>query len=324
MRRLLFIIAIAGCSPSEPAARNADTVSIGVAPPTTASAIPSAQPAAAAREADIPCHQLLRGIGVAKDPARARACYERAVAAEPACGDNSPSIDRLQLALMRARGIGGPADSALPLLQACFADASAEEVTKVIQTGKGVPDSGDFCDGLAVTTLHVNACFARERADIEVKAAAVERRIEAAHGKAGVDAFRAARAAWDKLATADASHVSDIYRGGSLSSTTFVSIESSRKRTRLDRIASILDGTKPTWPKSAEASRHLAEARPKWRAFGHDDAASHKLFDEADRAFKQSRAEEAQLLVLLTGASRVEAEALLDETRVGELADLQQ
>src|SRR5512139_2952965 len=55
--------------------------------------------AADRREAGVGCFQLLRGVGVAADMPRARACFAAAVEAEGKCTGSSPSLERLQLAV---------------------------------------------------------------------------------------------------------------------------------------------------------------------------------------------------------------------------------
>jgi hypothetical protein len=58
--------------------------------------------------AKVDCFRFYYGIGVAKDPARARACFERQV--QPGgCEGSSPTLDRAYLATMLLDGQGGPA-----------------------------------------------------------------------------------------------------------------------------------------------------------------------------------------------------------------------
>lgn len=60
-----------------------------------------------AEDPKVPCLDLVRGSGVPIDLKRARACLVRSIAREGDCGGSSPSLERLQLALLVATGRGG-------------------------------------------------------------------------------------------------------------------------------------------------------------------------------------------------------------------------
>lgn len=196
-----------------------------------------------ARERGVPCFHLLRGTGVPADPERARSCFEREVQEEGSCGGSSPSLARLELALLSS-------DSRDDLFADCFADASVGAV------GRAPRRKADpfICDGeLALTTLHMVGCVQLELSELEVRASALDKAMLARFGDARLASFRAASGALAVHARDMADLVGELYAGGSMQPIQIASAEAGILSARLERWQSVLDGKAGEAPSGARA-----------------------------------------------------------------------
>ncbi|NUO49552.1 MAG: hypothetical protein HOV80_11915 [Polyangiaceae bacterium] len=278
-----------------------------------------------ANESGVGCEQLLRGIGVAKDLPRARACFKKAVEVEGDCGKSSPSIDRLQLALLQTLGQGGPQNSAdaRKTLEGCFDDGSVMAVFAIIEgQEKGKPpslESLDVCEaGLAITTLHMSMCGMRDATLGDVRAAALRKALLGRFDATWLASYDAASADHAKYAVTLADVAADLYRNGTLATITHPSTVSFAERRRTARWEALLRNMKPPIPAADEARKKVLAERDATPERGQADAAWKKLVKADEKAYAPYRAKEAALLKSMK-LTADEIQSLLDVERTEEL-----
>jgi hypothetical protein len=279
-----------------------------------------------AGEAGVSCAQLIRGVGVAKDLPRARACSAKAVEREGDCGKSSPSLDRLELALLMTLGQGGPQTSAdaRRTLEGCFDDGSVMAVLGIIEgQEKGKPpalDSIDVCRaGLAITTLHMVSCQQIELKLGDVRENALRKALLGRFDAKWLAAYDAASKDHAKYAATLADAASDLFRNGTLATVQHPStliFASERRRRRWEEL--LRDG-KPTLPAADEARKKVLAERDAAPERGQADAGWKKLVKENEKAYAPYRAKEAALLKSMPKLGADEVQALLDVERTDEL-----
>lgn len=279
-----------------------------------------------AGESGVGCAQLVRGVGVAKDLPRARACLAKAIERERDCGKSSPSLDRLQLALLMTLGQGGPQSSAdaRRTLEGCFEDGTVMSLVAIIEgqeKGKAPSlDSLDVCQaGLAETTFHMSSCKVLEGSLGKVREQALRKALLGRFDAAWLQAYDAASADHAKYAASLADAAADIYRNGTLASVTHPSALLFASRRRTARWEELLRGGEPELPPADEARKKVLAARDAAPQLGHADAPWKKLVKENEKAYAPFRAKEAALLKSIPKLDAGEIQALLDVERTDEL-----
>jgi hypothetical protein len=279
-----------------------------------------------AKETGMTCAQLLRGVGVATDLPRARACFQTAVEAAGDCGKSSPSLERLQLALLMTLGQGGPQSSAdaRRTLEGCFDDGSVMAILTVVEgQEKGKPpalDSIDVCQaGLAQTTLHMSTCQLLESGLVEVREAALRKALLGRFDATWLAAYDAASADHAKYAVSLADAAADLYRNGTLASITHPSAVVFAARRRTLRWEELLREGKPNLPAVDEARKKVLAERDAAPGRGQADAAWKKLVTDNEKAYAPYRAKEAGLLKSMPKLTADEIQALLDVERTDDL-----
>jgi uncharacterized protein YecT (DUF1311 family) len=275
--------------------------------------------------AGVSCFRFYWGVGVAKDLGRARACFERKVAAEPPCTGESPGLDRVNLASMLVDAQGGPADAARAeaLFAGCFADASVTGVLAEIPT-RSQPDPArqplDFCRDIGGTTYSIGMCHVAERERLAVERARLDKlvfpRLDAVGRKLAV----AARKAHGAFANAPGEVYGDKYRGGSLQSNASASEENRIHQKRADALAHFFDYKPTPGADPAKAERALDKA---YRAACDTDAERRKLCAAARRAWTAYRDAEVAFYVEVHGKDAApDVRATLAEAYRAELEDV--
>ena len=279
-----------------------------------------------AKETGMTCAQLLRGVGVATDLPRARACFQKAVEAQGDCGKSSPSLERLQLALLMTLGQGGPQSSAdaRKALDGCFEDGSVMAVLTVIEgQEKGKPpslDSIDVCQaGLAQTTLHMSTCQLLEIGLGEVRESALRKALLGRFDATWLSSYDAASKDHAKYAATLADVASDLFRNGTLATVQYPSTLLFASERRTKRWEELLRDGKPTLPAPDEARKKVLAERDAAPERGQADAAWKKLVKENEKAYAPYRAKEATLLKSMPKLTADEIQALLDVERTDEL-----
>jgi hypothetical protein len=163
--------------------------------------------------ATVDCALFYYGTVVTVDWQRARSCYEREVRSSPACGGSSPSLDRIQLAIMLVDGQGGPKmrfDDIKPIMGDCFEDASVSALREPMPK-----EPVDFCNDIGGTTLSMNECSSGRIDRANLEHLLIRKDIAASIGKDALAKEDEAASRFDRFATAAADLVSDTWRGGS-------------------------------------------------------------------------------------------------------------
>jgi hypothetical protein len=221
-----------------------------------------------AGEADVPCFAFLRGVGVPVDAVRARRCLERQVRSEGDCGGSSPSLARLQLAILRGAGAGGSLQtvSALSLFDGCFGDASVSEAHSAIgayaRDGDWRADGVHVCDaGLAQTTLHMVRCMALSLGELEVRATALDKAVHARWGAGLGRRFRRVSLLHTRYAGDTAQCVGARFGGGSMEPLQIFGAELGARRQRLERWEALTRSDELDVPSSERAHAELLAER---------------------------------------------------------------
>lgn len=265
-----------------------------------------------ARERDVPCFHLLRGTGVPIDRARARRCFESEVHAEGSCRQSTPSLARLELAML---------SGSKSVLAGCLDDTAVE-------VGRTEPGKIDVCDtGLGLTTLHMVACVQLEHDELAVRAAALHKAFLARFGKTRWASLSAASRAHADYAHDTAECVGELYAGGTMQPIQILSAEASILSARLERWESFLRSIEREAPNAAAARKRMLAKRkaalempppvtiggswtkPSWQA----------RLSKNEEAYAAYRAKELALVHELGGAS----EALMDVERTNDLTMLE-
>jgi hypothetical protein len=272
----------------------------------------------------VSCFALVDGVGVPVDLPRARMCFEATVEREGGCRKSSPSLDRLQLALLVATGRGGAQSSAgaRSTMQDCFQDGSVSAVDEVIvglEKGNAPSlDSIQICEaGLARTTLHMSACMSLEVGYLDVRESALEKVLLKTFDAATLDGFRAAGAENQKYATTLADAAADIYRGGTIAQTMYPGAILTARSARLLRWELLARGVLADSPDAKQARADVLAKRDAARASG--DAMFKGYLTKMEKAYAAYRAKEATLFKKLPAMSAARVDALLDIEWSGEL-----
>lgn len=277
-----------------------------------------------AHDPKVPCLDLVRGSGVPIDLTRARTCLAAEVARNGDCGGSSPSLERLQLALLVAIGRGGArsTEEAGKVLTNCYADGSVaalDEVFATLRRGENPSlKSVEFCEAeLAMTTLHMSRCVSQDIFDQSVRARALEKALFTKSDRATVERFRAASGKFAGYTQALAENAGDLYRGGSLAVIEHPAAISFATRQRLSRWESYVRGAPRPARDAKTARREVVAQKEKTRTQG--DAAWRSLFHAMDVAYSAYRAEEAPLMKSLPGMTKEAVESTLDDEWIQEL-----
>lgn len=282
--------------------------------------------AADAGEAGTPCVQLLRGVGVPVDQSRAGACFDRAVTAEGPCTGSSPSVERLQLALMQAFGRGRPRDTtgAMKTLEGCYADGSVAAVDEVIRGQRAgvIPklDSLDVCNaGLAQTTLHMSMCLQVDLDMLEVRAEALEKVLVGRFDKAFIERYGKVSAELTTYSEAMGRAAADVYRNGTIATLAFPGAIHGVVERRVARWERLLRSGIPSLPDAKETRAKLLAARDAVPSSGQADQPWRELVRKTEKTYGPYRAHEAALLQEGARLTREQAETLLDLERIEDL-----
>jgi uncharacterized protein YecT (DUF1311 family) len=266
--------------------------------------------------AGISCFRFYHGIGVAQDLPRARACFERQVAAAPACGGSSPDLERVILAAMLIDAQGGPADPARAeaLFTGCFKDAAVSGVLEEIPK-RSQPDPAratlDFCNDIGGTTYSIGQCHVVDRARVADQRLRVDRALFPRLDAAGRQLAVKAREAWSVFADKQGALHGDKYRGGSLQSNAWASKENELQKKRAEAAAHLFDYKLSAGADPAAAARDLEKA---YRESCNQDADRKKLCATARKAWTAYRDAEIALYVRALGATLGEKELTRDLT----------
>lgn len=211
-----------------------------------------------------PCLALMRGIGVPVDAARARACLEREVPREAGCGGSSPSLERLQLAILR--GTEGSVEDGMAVLDGCFADATVQATADALRAyeeqGRWPRPSLQICDAeLAQTTLHMVQCLQLERDELEVRGYALDKAIATRWGRGMAERHRAVRRAHADYVRDAAIVVGERFGGGSMQPIQVAAAEIGLTTRRLERWEALVRGARLDAPVSEAARSELLAAR---------------------------------------------------------------
>jgi uncharacterized protein YecT (DUF1311 family) len=254
---------------------------------------------------DVSCFRFYYGTGITKDLGRARACFERRIAAVAGCGGSSPDLDRLYLASMLVDAQGGPADAARAeaLFADCFKDAAVggvrEEVPKRAQ-----PDPAraplDFCQDIGGTTLSIGACLMVEQGRVVARRIQVEKLILPRLDAAGKKLAEKARAAWDDAAANEAAISYDVHKEGSIRSIAYTSRQNALLTRRAEAMAHLFDDELSAGADLAGAERDLGKA---YAEACKQDADRKKVCAASRGAWTAYRDAEVALYVHVHGAS---------------------
>lgn len=235
----------------------------------------------------VSCFRFYYGIGVALDRARARACFERQVAADGTCGGSSPSLDRLYLAAMLIDGQGGaPAASrAESLLADCFRDVSVEGLLREVPT-RSAPDSSrkalDFCKDIGGTTVSTSDCIRVESDGVTADRVRVERRLFSSLDAEGRALEIKARKAYADFTSKEGAVQADVFRGGSASSNRGAAAETQLQKQRTEALGHFFDPPPPAGADLQAAERDLDRA---YRTACDTDAERRKLCAAARKSW---------------------------------------
>lgn len=279
-----------------------------------------------ADEAGVSCLDLVRGSGLPVDLSRARRCLKLQLGFNPSCERSSPSLERLQLALLAATGRGGPRSSqeAAAALEGCFQDGSVQAMDEVFaKLAKGEnPNlkSVELCAAeLAMTTLHMTRCEQQDEVDDAIRERALEKALFAKSDRETVERFRLAGAKFDAYRGAMADNAGDLYRGGTLSVIQWQGATNFAQRQRLARWELYLRGKPRTFDDAAAKQARSDVLAEKERTRTQGDVIWRNLFHAMDKAYGAWRADEAKLAKSLPGATARDVEAALDADWTEEL-----
>jgi uncharacterized protein YecT (DUF1311 family) len=264
---------------------------------------------------DVYCYRFYYGAGVVRDLPRARACFEREVAAQPRGCNGSPDLERAYLASMLIDGQGGPVDfkRAGELLEECYRDGTVSGLEHEIEERR-MPQAWqklplDFCVDIGGTTFTMGRCRMMEVDRILLERAQVERVLLARLDKDAAKLEIKARDAWSSFAVAEADAYGDGYRGGSMRILVEAAHHGILERRRVEALRKFLDYKPNAGIAAAEAERNLEQA---FAASCRTDAPRRKLCAAARKAFVAYREAEVALHVRVHGASHGERQVASD------------
>jgi uncharacterized protein YecT (DUF1311 family) len=162
---------------------------------------------------------LIDGVGTERDVTRGRACLE-SQAKSLACEGSSPSLELVELTLMRIDGVGGRPDirAARSLLADCFDDVARRAVLEHAASKERDANARpvDFCKDVGGTTLTINACIARQNTKVETTAQLRTKTVVAGLDDDGRALFAADERAYAAYVHAMADFVYEVYRDGTI------------------------------------------------------------------------------------------------------------
>jgi hypothetical protein len=244
--------------------------------------------------ADVSCFRFYYGILVPADARRARACFERVVRREGACGEQSPTLERLFLDLMLLDGQGGPIDVARgeALVAGCLYGNDSGVAAEVrARVGPRLPI--DFCADIGGTGRNTEVCaqIDGDRAWVAARCAGKALVVELGLDDTGLALWRKADDALAGYVSDHARFVGDVFRNGSMRITQESSVKAAHERDHVDLIRALLD-RKPS-PEGAAEEQQKAEARAGAEP---RDADNRKLLAASRAAWKAYRAAETALV----------------------------
>ncbi len=249
--------------------------------------------------------------GVSENASDFRSCLEQRVAAEEPCGEGSPSLVTLELAVALIDGAGGSADvpRARKLVGACFRDGAVETVLAHADDVDKSPRARalETCDDIAQTTLASTDCITEhvlnERAWLHR-----ERRSFGGSLRPVFDAASRAASAWaTKLGEVDYARYADgTMRGPAMQSRILAAMKT--RRDRLERIhaptpSAVTDYVRDT------AIEDVARARSAILENAEPEVAA--AIEAEEKSWLTYRDAEADLYDALHSGSRAAAMALL-------------
>ena len=262
--------------------------------------------------APLDCFRFFYGTGVARDRARARACFARTTRGAT-CDGSSPDLDRLYLATMQIDGQGGAVDvaAAEATLAGCFEDVSVSGVREAKRARVDAPI--DFCRDIGGTTFSMLACSASDRGRATFAYQRYLKNVHRSLSERALVSLRQADGAYEAFALADASRAGDESRGGSLENMTFSATQTSLLEQRVARLDA-LESSTPTAPVDLAALElELRERTAATRSAL--DAEGAQLFDRAEAAFREYVAKEIAFCIE-HGKSADAARSLLLRDRI--------
>jgi hypothetical protein len=172
-----------------------------------------------AHDPAVDCLQFIDGVTAKRDLPRARACLERQLAGSD-CGGSSLDLDGAALALMRVDGVGGKQDifGARALLATCFDDVTRSAVLEHADAKERDPKAPpmDFCKDIGGTTLTMNSCAARARANEEARGQLRAKAVAAGLDDAQKGLFAAATKAYAAYVEAMIRYAYQVYVEGTI------------------------------------------------------------------------------------------------------------
>lgn len=254
---------------------------------------------------DVSCFDFYYGIHVRQDLQRARACFERQVAAGGTCGGSSPDLSRAYLAAMLIDAQGGPADAAraTALFTGCFADATVKGLgEEAPQRSALAPDRKplDFCADIGGTTITIGQCEMVEARKAKGLQQRVDRELAAKLDAAGMALAGKAREAYRKFADKQGEAAADRYRGGSLQGNAWQGRQNALEKQRIEALAHLFAYKLGAGGDPARAERDLDKA---YREAAEGDAQHKKLLGAARKAWNAYRDAEIALYVHVFGAT---------------------
>ncbi len=207
---------------------------------------------------DFPCAPFAPD-GITPDATKARACLERVVKTQDACDKQSPTLERLELAVSFADGAGGLADPAhaKSLLATCFEDISVQEVVEHVEK-HGAPYA--TCDTYALTTFATAACLGEHEDNERLFVQRMKRQVRT-QGILRAQLFETATKAFEVYAKKIGGIRYMQYAGGTMRDPAMRNALVNLARQRRARLDKLFDhGELPTAPPLATAERNATRA----------------------------------------------------------------
>ncbi|APR83412.1 Hypothetical protein A7982_08761 [Minicystis rosea] len=251
----------------------------------------------------VSCYQFYYGMDVHKDLPRARACFERVVAAQSGCHGSSPDLDRAYLAAMLIDAQGGPADPAraTALFADCYADATVIGLSsEATQRAALAPDRTplDFCEHVGGTTITIGQCAVLAGAKAKALGRRVDRELATKLDAESKRLAGKAREAWSKFADKQAEAVADRYRGGSIQSNAWKSAQNALEEKRIQALSHLFEYKPSPSADPAQAERDMEKA---YREASDGDAQHKRLLGAARKAWTAYRDAEIAFYVQVFG-----------------------
>jgi hypothetical protein len=176
-----------------------------------------------AREPVEECFRFLDGAGPRRDPARGRACLERAVARDGACDPGSSAdFDVAQLATLWIDGVGGPTclSQARAILAGCFDDLTRQAVLAHLDAKESDAAAAPmmFCGEGDGTTFVANTCEANRSAAKLARSALLTKTVARSLDEEGKQLLAAANDASERYADTAGAFATQVYIEGTLRS----------------------------------------------------------------------------------------------------------